>query len=133
MNIQHIFSGYVILMAVIGSMTAILLFDYARIKEIEEESTEIRSVRRDINPVHRRITGMGHHGVPSVSRETHVDRHPSLSIGYKKFRRYSARQERQNRCPKNCNIYPEKVSVLATVYASGSRPDKTTKLADDSG
>lgn len=56
MNIQHIFSSYIILMAVIGSMTAILLFDRARIKEIEEESTEIRSVRRDINLVHRRIT-----------------------------------------------------------------------------
>ena len=40
-------------MAVIGSMTAILLFDRARIREIKEESAEIRSVRRDINTVHR--------------------------------------------------------------------------------
>ncbi len=53
-SLQHkIIFGYVILMAVIGSMTAILLFDRARIREIKEESAEIRSVRRDINTVHR--------------------------------------------------------------------------------
>lgn len=45
MNIQHkILFGYVILMAVIGSMTAILLFDRAQIREIEKESAEIRAV-----------------------------------------------------------------------------------------
>ena len=56
-SLQHkIILGYVILMAVIGSMAAILLFDRARIKEIEEESTEIRSIRRNINTVHRHIT-----------------------------------------------------------------------------
>ena len=56
-SLQHkIIFGYVILMAVIGSMTAILLFDRARIREIKEESAEIRSVRRDINTVHRCIT-----------------------------------------------------------------------------
>lgn len=49
MNIQYkILFGYIILLAVIGSMAAILLFDRARIREIEKEGTEIRAVRRDI-------------------------------------------------------------------------------------
>ena len=56
---KKILFGYVILVAVIGSMTAILVFDRARIREIEKEGTEIRSVRRDINTVHRRITPCG--------------------------------------------------------------------------
>lgn len=63
MNIQHkILFGYVILMAVIGSMTAILLFDRARVREIEKESAEIRAVRLDINTVHRRITELATFG-----------------------------------------------------------------------
>ena len=71
MNIQHkILFGYVILMAVIGSMTAILLFDRARIREIEEESAEIRSVRRDINTVHRRITELATLGESVMAWDT---------------------------------------------------------------
>ena len=48
--------GYVVLVAVIASMAAILLHERQRIKEIEAESAEIRQVRYDINTVHRRIT-----------------------------------------------------------------------------
>lgn len=71
MNIQHkILFGYVILMAVIGSMTAILLFDRARIREIEEESAVIRSVRRDINTVHRRITELATLGESVMAWDT---------------------------------------------------------------
>nr|DAY60460.1 MAG TPA: TMAO reductase sytem sensor TorS [Caudoviricetes sp.] len=71
MNIQHkILFGYVILMAVIGSMTAILLFDRARIREIEEESAEIRSVRWDINTVHRRITELATLGESVMAWDT---------------------------------------------------------------
>ena len=71
MNIQHkILLGYVILMAVIGSMTAILLFDRARIREIEEESAEIRSVRWDINTVHRRITELATLGESVMAWDT---------------------------------------------------------------
>ncbi|MBO8479147.1 MAG: response regulator [Bacteroidetes bacterium] len=57
-------------MAVIGSMTAILLFDRARIREIEEESAEIRSVRRDINTVHRRITELATLGESVMAWDT---------------------------------------------------------------
>lgn len=42
--------------AVIASMTAILVHERQRVREIEAESAEIRQVRRDINAVHRHIT-----------------------------------------------------------------------------
>lgn len=44
-----IFTGYIILVAVIASMAAILVHERERIREIEAESAEIRQVRRDIN------------------------------------------------------------------------------------
>ena len=47
---------YVVLMAVIASMAAILVHERERIREIEAESAEIRQVRRDINAAHRHIT-----------------------------------------------------------------------------
>ena len=42
--------------AVIVSMTAILVHERQRVREIEAESAEIRQVRRDINAAHRHIT-----------------------------------------------------------------------------
>ena len=45
-----------ITVAVIGSMTAILVYERQRIREIEAESAEIRQLHRDIYTVHRRIT-----------------------------------------------------------------------------
>ena len=71
MNIQYkIFFGYLVLLAVIGSMAAILLFDRARIREIEEEGTEIRAVRRDINTVHRLITELATLGESVMAWDT---------------------------------------------------------------
>ena len=43
-------------MTIIIGMTAILLHERKRIREIEAESEEIQDVRRDINAAHRRIT-----------------------------------------------------------------------------
>lgn len=67
---KKILFGYVILVAVIGSMTAILVFDRARIREIEKEGTEIRSVHRDINTVHRRITELATLGESVMAWDT---------------------------------------------------------------
>ena len=53
---QNIFFGYIILIAIMGSMAAILSHERNRIKEIESESTEIRQARCDINTSHRQIT-----------------------------------------------------------------------------
>ena len=48
--------GYMVLVAVIASMAAILVHERKRVRDIEAESVEIRQVRRDINTAHRRIT-----------------------------------------------------------------------------
>ena len=59
MNIQHkIILGYVILLAVIGSMAAILVYERQRMREIEAETANISHIRRSINTAHRRITGL---------------------------------------------------------------------------
>ena len=50
--------GYALLLAVIGSMVAILVYERQRTREIEYETANINRVRRDINTAHRRITGL---------------------------------------------------------------------------
>lgn len=54
--------GYLVLMAVIGSMTAILFQEQSRMREIETETAEIRRIRKNINIVHRRITELATRG-----------------------------------------------------------------------
>ena len=51
-----ILAGYVIMMAVIGNMAAILVHERKRIREIEAGTETIRQVRRDISEAHRCIT-----------------------------------------------------------------------------
>ena len=53
---KRVLAGYIILIAVIASMTSILLHERDRLRRIETESEKIRSVRRDINTAHRHIT-----------------------------------------------------------------------------
>ena len=48
--------GYFILVAVIGSVAAILLYERMRLRKIEAENSEIRHMRFDINNFHRHIT-----------------------------------------------------------------------------
>ncbi len=48
--------SYLILLSVIGSMTAIFLCEQKRMQEIELETLEVRKVRRNINVAHRLIT-----------------------------------------------------------------------------
>lgn len=54
----RILFGYIILMAVIGSMAAILVHERGRMREIELESVEIRKIRQDISTAHLYITGL---------------------------------------------------------------------------
>lgn len=57
--LQHkILFGYTILLAVIGSMAAILLHERQRMHEIEAETANISLVRSGINTAHRSITGL---------------------------------------------------------------------------
>lgn len=57
LSLQHkILFGYIILLAVIGSMAAILLHERTRIREIAAESDELRTVGQSITAGHREIT-----------------------------------------------------------------------------
>ena len=55
--LQHkIFIGYFLLMAIIGSMVAIVLHERKRVAEIEQESITIFQTQSDISTTHRHIT-----------------------------------------------------------------------------
>ena len=59
----RIFFGYIILMAVIGSMTAILVHERGRMREIELESVEIRKIRQGISTaIYYRTCHIGRRG-----------------------------------------------------------------------
>ena len=84
-SLQHkILSGYFILVAVIGSMAAILWHERQRMREIEAETTEIRRVRRDINTVHRHITELATQGESVIAWE---------SADYREYRRSRLRTD----------------------------------------
>ena len=56
-RLRHkILFGYVILLAVIGSMVAILVHERKRMHEIETEAGEIQEIRRNITVAQRSIT-----------------------------------------------------------------------------
>lgn len=48
--------GYMMLMAVIISMAAILFRERARLRELENGIVEIRQVRGELSEIHRNIT-----------------------------------------------------------------------------
>ena len=51
-----ILAGYLVLVAVICSMAAILVHERGRMREIEAETGEIQEIRRDITVAQRSIT-----------------------------------------------------------------------------
>lgn len=68
--LQHkILLGYIILVAVIGSMAAILFHEYARLREIEAEVSEIRQVRCDISTIYRHVTVLAFLGESVIAWE----------------------------------------------------------------
>lgn len=67
---QHkILSGYVILVAVIGSMAATLLHERNRVVEIETEMRHLDLVQRDVNTAHRYITLLAMRGETALAWE----------------------------------------------------------------
>lgn len=68
--LQHkILLGYIILVAVIGSMAAILFHEHGRLRKIEAEVSEIRRVRRDISTIYRHITVLAFLGESVIAWE----------------------------------------------------------------
>ncbi|NPD82194.1 response regulator [Prevotella sp. PINT] len=61
--LQHkIFIGYFLLMAIIGSMVAIVLHERNRVQKIEDESITIFQTQHDINTAHRYVTALATYG-----------------------------------------------------------------------
>ena len=61
--LQHkIFIGYFLLMAIIGSMVAIVLHERNRVQKIENESITIFQIQHDINTAHRYVTALVTYG-----------------------------------------------------------------------
>ena len=55
-TLEHkIIIGYVILLAVIGSIMAILVYEHKRIKNVEIKSREIRQIQQVVYKIHRNL------------------------------------------------------------------------------
>lgn len=66
--LQHrILIGYIILIAVIGSMAAIMFYERNRVQNIETEITGIREANRTINAAHRHITVLATLGESAIT------------------------------------------------------------------
>lgn len=57
-----ILSGYLILIAVIGYMAAIILYEHGQLHKIEADYAEVREAHRIINTAHRQITILATYG-----------------------------------------------------------------------
>ena len=66
--LQHrILFGYIILMAVIGSMAAIMFHERIRVHRIEKEISDIREANRTIIAAHRFITVLATLGESAIT------------------------------------------------------------------
>jgi len=66
--LQHrILLGYIILIAVIGTMAAIMFHERNRVQNIESEITEIQEANRTINTAHRHITVLATLGESAIT------------------------------------------------------------------
>ena len=66
--LQHrILLGYIILIAVIGSMAAIMFHERNRVDKIEEDMIEIREANQTINAAHRHITVLATLGESAIT------------------------------------------------------------------
>lgn len=61
--------GYLVLMAVIISMAAILFHERARLRELEADIVEIRQVRGELSEIHRNITVLASLGESVIAWE----------------------------------------------------------------
>lgn len=65
---QHkILFGYIILMAIITSMVAVLFHERNRVEAIETEAIAIRQIRRDGNTILHQISVLAFHGETAIS------------------------------------------------------------------
>lgn len=103
--------GYAILLVVIGSMTAILLHERQRMREIEAETANISFVRRGINTAHRRIAGLATLGEGVVNWN---------KVDYLYYHNHRLQADSLlNSLKRHCRkyVHPEQIDTLRTLLA----------------
>ena len=108
---NKILGGYIILIAVIASMAAILVHERERIRKIEAESAEIRQVRRDINVSHRHITRLATLGESVIGWE----KADSTRYHVLRLRTDSLLQAMRTRCA--AYVHTSQIDTLRTLLA----------------
>lgn len=111
--LQHkIFVGYFLLMAIIGSMVAIVLHERSRVQKIEDESIAIFQTQHDINTAHRYVTALVTYG-ESVMVWNNED---SLAYRERRVRTDSMLQVLRTQC--GDFIQPVQIDSLRTLLAA---------------
>ena len=130
---NKILLGYLLLVAVISSMTAILLHERKRMHEIEAETTEIRKIRKDINTVHRRITELATHGESVITwNETdfrkYRNRRLSVDSLLQVMKQYVGDFVHTEQIDTLCNLLEEKENHLLHIMETVTVQRKTDSL-----
>ena len=111
--VQHkIFIGYFLLMAIIGSMVAIVLHERSRVQKIENESIAIFQTQHNINTTHRYVTTLVTYG-ESVMVWNDED---SGAYRERRVRTDSMLQTLRTQCKDF--IQPEQIDSLRTLLAA---------------
>ena len=126
-------AGYVVLIAVIGSMAAILVHERQRIKEIEAESAEIRQVRRDINAAHSHITRLATLGESVIGwEEADTTRYRTLRLRtdslLQNLKPHCREYVRPAQIDTLCSLLAEKEIHLLHLMETFARQDKADSL-----
>lgn len=111
--LQHkIFIGYFLLMAIIGSMVAIVLHERNRVRRIEDESIAIFQTQHHINTAHRYVTTLATYGESVIV----WNKEDSLSYRERRMRTDSLLQILSIRCRDFIN--PDQIDSLRALLAT---------------
>ena len=111
--LQHkIFVGYFLLMAIIGSMVAIVLHERSRVRKIEDESIAIFQTQHHINTAHRYVTTLATYGESVIV----WNKEDSLSYRERRMRTDSILEVLSIRC--SDFIQPCQIDSLRTLLAT---------------
>ena len=111
--LQHkIVAGYLLLMAVIGCMVAIVLHERNRVRKIEDESIAIFQTQHHINTAHRYVTTLLTYGESVIV----WNKEDSLSYRERRTRTDSLLQILSIRC--RDFIHPDQIDSLCALLAT---------------
>jgi len=110
--LQHrILLGYTVLIAVIGSMAAIMFHERDRVGKIEGEMLRVREANRSINAAHRHITVLATYGESAISWT--ADDYES----YKAYRLKTDSLLQSLKSPCSGFVRPEQIDTLCRLLA----------------